>query len=203
MIPESFGSAVPAPETPAPASRPSRRPTVASSSVPKKQTVRKLQGEHLVNLSGVVAVALQVAAHYGFQPLAVQVWPGKSARVKEHFLNVSGEPVPVPNPEMVILVTAEEKTLQMKRGERMVNLCHPLWHAVVISIFRLESEGVVAAKNGARERLAFPSNPDVCPYPPQGGIAVGDQAQAKRIILDGGHRRAKVGPHQIVIQERR
>src|SRR5512146_3506456 len=104
---------------------------------------------------------------------------------------------------MVILVTAEEKTLKMKGEECVIHLGHPLGHAVVICILRFKSERVKAAHNGAKKRLVLPSNSHVCPYFPQGGISIGDQPKAKVIILDGDLRGSKAGANQIIIQKRR
>src|SRR5271157_50802 len=94
---------------------------------------------------GVVAITLQVALNYGLKGISFQVWPGQALRVKQHFLNVLGEPVPVPDAEMAEFMSAQKKAFQVQRGKYMVDLRHPLRHAVVVGIFRPKREFLEAA----------------------------------------------------------
>ena len=50
--------------------------------------MQELQGQHCVDLGGVVPVSLEVSRNDGLKPVPVEVRPGKSARVEEHFPNV-------------------------------------------------------------------------------------------------------------------
>ena len=81
-----------------------------------------------------------MALHYSFDLRPIQVRSGKSARVEQHFPNVLGEGIPVPDPKMIELVPAEEKPFEMERRKQMIDPSHPLRHAVVVGIFRLDCE---------------------------------------------------------------
>src|SRR6266436_1699750 len=102
--------------------------------------MQELQREHFVDLEGVVPVALEVSPHHAFESTAVEVRPGKGPRVEQHFTDVGGESIPVPNPEMAELVPAQDETIQMKWREEVVDPGQPLRHPVVVGVFCFESE---------------------------------------------------------------
>src|SRR5271157_3588573 len=83
----------------------------------------------------------------------------------------------------------------------MIDLGGPLGHPVVIGVFGLKRESVVTSKNGAGKLLAVACESHVCPYPPQGQIAVTDQPDAEVVILGHRLRRAEGNPNHLVIQE--
>jgi hypothetical protein len=166
-----------------------------------EKAMQQLQREYPVDFVGIVPISFEVTLYHGFKRISFEVRPGKSARVKEHFLNVFGEPVPVPDPKMVILVPAEEKALEMERRHKMIDLGRPLRHPVVIGVFGLKREIVVTAKHGAGKLFAAACESHVCPYVPQGQIPVTDQPNAEVIILGHRLRRPECGPNHIVIQE--
>src|SRR5438132_12838526 len=93
-----------------------------------------------MDLGGVVPVSLEVTLYHGLEPGPFEIRPGKSARVQEHFPNVPGEDIPVPDPEMVELVPPEEETFEVEEREEMIDPCQPLGHPGVVSVFRLEQE---------------------------------------------------------------
>ena len=66
--------------------------------------MQEFEGQHCMDLTGVVAVSLEVSCNNSLEPARFEIWPGKSARVQKHFANIRGESVPVPDPEMVELV---------------------------------------------------------------------------------------------------
>src|SRR5579863_1535707 len=110
-----------------------------------KKAMEQFHRKHSVNLVGVVPISFDVMLHHCFDHILLPVRTGESARIEQDFADVTGKSVPVPDAEMVILVTAKEETLQMKGGECMIHLRYPLGHAVVICPFRLESKCVQAA----------------------------------------------------------
>src|SRR5207245_2171024 len=87
----------------------------------QKKSVQEFQGQHLVDLVGVVPVSLEVASHHGLELVSVEIRSGKSARVQEHFPNVAGERIPVPDPKMIELVPPEEEAFEAEGGKEMVD----------------------------------------------------------------------------------
>ena len=73
--------------------------------------MQEFQGQDRVDFGGVVPVSPEVPPHHGLEPVRFKVRPGKRSWVQEHFLNVPGEGVPVPESEMVELVPPEEKAV--------------------------------------------------------------------------------------------
>src|SRR5208283_2745040 len=166
-----------------------------------EKAVQQFQREYLVDLRGVVAVAFKVATHHRFQRLGIKISPGEGSRVQKHFLHVFGKRIAVPDAEMVVLVPAEEKALEMERRQKMIDLGGPLGHPVVVGVFSFKRESVVTAKNGAGKLLAAASESHVCPYLPQCQIAVTDQPNAEVVILGHRLRCAEGDSNHIVIQE--
>src|SRR2546426_2043438 len=97
--------------------------------------MQEFQGQHRVDFGGVVPVSLEVALHYGLEPIPFEVRPGKASWVQQHFTNIPREGVAVPDPKMVELVPSEEKAFEAEGGKEMVDPCHPLGHPVIISVF--------------------------------------------------------------------
>src|SRR5207248_4716080 len=89
---------------------------------------------------GVVSVPSEMALHHGFDSLSLKVWPRKCPMVEQHFPNVFGEVITVPNSEMGELVSPQEKAFKMQRRNTMVDSRQPLWHPAVICVFGLERE---------------------------------------------------------------
>src|SRR5206468_12664288 len=85
-----------------------------------KESVKQFQGEKFVNLSCVVAIALQMAVDHGLNTAPVQIWACKGARVEQHLFDVACQRIAVPDPVMVQLVPAEKDTLQPEWREEMI-----------------------------------------------------------------------------------
>src|SRR5437879_13069491 len=82
-----------------------------------KKAVQQFHRKHPVNLVGVVPISFDVMLHHCFEHILLPVGAGESARIEQDFANVIGNSVQVHDAEMVIFVTAEAKTLQMKEGK--------------------------------------------------------------------------------------
>src|SRR5438876_7599409 len=102
--------------------------------------MQEFQGQHLVDLGGVVPVSLEVSCNHGLKSARFEIRPGKSASVQKHLTNIRREDVPVPDPEMVELVPSEEKAFEAEEREEMIGSGYPLGHPGVIGVFRLEQE---------------------------------------------------------------
>jgi len=100
--------------------------------------VNEFQREDLMDFRGVVPISFKVAAHDALDSIPFEVWTGKCSWIEQHFLKVFGEDIPVPDPEMVELMPTKEKSLKMQWREEVIDPSHPLWHPVVVGVFRLE-----------------------------------------------------------------
>ena len=102
--------------------------------------MHEFQSQDLVNRGGVVPVSFEMAAHNFFDPAPLQVRPGKGSLVQKHLLHVPREGIPVPDPKVAELMHAEKKPLEMEWREQMIGPSQPVWHAVIVGIFRLDRE---------------------------------------------------------------
>lgn len=76
--------------------------------------MQEFQTQELVDLCGVVPVALQVTPHHRLHSAAVQVGSRKRAGVEKDIPNVRRQRVPIPDSEMIELVSAEEQAFQVE-----------------------------------------------------------------------------------------
>ena len=53
-----------------------------------KKTVDEFKSEDLMYGTGIVPVSFKMTAHDGLDPWSLQVGPGKSPRIEQHFLNI-------------------------------------------------------------------------------------------------------------------
>ena len=60
---------------------------------------------------------------------------------------------------MIELVAAEEKAFEMKRRKQMIDARHPLGHAMVVGVFRLERELEQAARDFCQQAPGVPGKP--------------------------------------------
>ena len=118
--------------------------------------MQKFQGQHLVDLGGVIAAAPEMSRHDGFKTAPFEIRPRKSARIQKHFPNISGESVPIPDPEMVELLPSEEQAFETERREEMIDPGHPLGHPGVVGVFRLDKKLEEAPIGKSRETSAAP-----------------------------------------------
>src|SRR5207247_2253079 len=93
-----------------------------------------------MDLRGVVPVSLEVTLYDGLEPAPLEVRARQSTRVQEHFPNVLGEDIPVPDPEMEQLVPAQEEAFETKQRQEMIDPGHQLGHPDIVGVFRLEQE---------------------------------------------------------------
>src|SRR5437867_12327828 len=100
--------------------------------------MQKFQGQHLVDLGGVIAAAPEMSRHDGFKTAPFEIRPRKSARIQKHFPNISGESVAILDPEMVELLPSEEQAFETERREEMIDAGHPLGHPGVVGVVRLD-----------------------------------------------------------------
>ena len=140
------------------------------------------QGQQFMNLEGIVPAAFEMTPYYGFYALGVQVRPGKGPRVKQHFANIFGKGIPVPYPEMIVLMPAKEEPFQAEGRKEMIDSCHPLRHTVVVGIFGLHGKKVELAEGRSREITRAATEAEIGQGTPECGIAVAYQSQSKVII---------------------
>jgi hypothetical protein len=166
-----------------------------------EKPVQQFQRKRPVNLIGVVPISFEMVLDHAFETILLPVRAGESERIKQHFANVAGQEVPVPDAEMVVLVPAKEQALQVKWSQEMIDLRYPLRHAVIVSIFRLKGKIMVLAENGAGKIFASAGEAHVGPNLPQGFRPIANQADSKVIISSHSLWRAEKGPHHVFIEE--
>src|SRR4029077_12895202 len=93
-----------------------------------------------MNRVGVVAVALEMALHNGFHSTPFQVRAREGATIEQHFLDVLGESIAIPDAEVIELVAAKEEPFEVKRRKHMIDLRYPLGHTMVVGVFSLKRE---------------------------------------------------------------
>lgn len=114
--------------------------TSPGSGIVEEEAVNQFQGQHLVEFGGVVSIPLDMPPYHSLKAFAFDIGPGKGARVEQHFLNIPGEGIPVPNAEMEGLVSSQEDVFEVEGRKGMVKPGQPLWHAHVIRVLSLEQE---------------------------------------------------------------
>ena len=103
-----------------------------------QEPLDQFASKKLVNLRGIVSIALQVTINHSFDSRSSEIGPVSRARIQKDVLDVLRQLIPVPAAEVVEFVAAQKETLKVKVGERMVELCQPLRHAFVVGIFCFE-----------------------------------------------------------------
>ena len=91
-----------------------------------------------MELAGVVSISLEMTADHGLEAFALDIRPGKTTAVEQHFLNVASEGIPVPDAEMEGFVSPEKGAFEAEWRESMVKPGEPLRHAHVIRVLRFE-----------------------------------------------------------------
>ena len=86
-----------------------------------ENSMKKFEGKHLVDLQGVVSVSLEVSLNNSLEPLRLEIGPGKAARIQEHFSNIAGKGIPVPDAKVMELVPAKEQTFEVQGREQVIN----------------------------------------------------------------------------------
>src|SRR6185437_12763503 len=93
-----------------------------------------------MEFSGVVAGSLNVVPNHCLNASALNIRAGKRAPIEQHFLEVSGQSIPIPDTEVEGLVPAKKKPMGAQRRDRVVHACEPLRHPHVIGVFRFEEK---------------------------------------------------------------
>ena len=93
-----------------------------------------------MDLKGVISVPFEVPLNNRLYPLGLKIGPGKAAWIEEHFSNIAGKDIPVPDAKVMELVPAQEQPFETQGCEQVINSSNPLGHARVVSVFRLERE---------------------------------------------------------------
>src|SRR5215471_14964914 len=96
-----------------------------------------------------------------FYLLALHVRPGEASGVEQHVAHVVREGLPVPQAEVIELVSAEEEPLEAKRRQPVIEGGEPLRHAVVVSVLRLERELEIVSRDGRCQASAVAPNPPI------------------------------------------
>src|SRR2546425_6606412 len=156
-----------------------------------------------MNLVGVVPISFDMVLYHRFKVILLPIGAGEGTRIEQYFAKVPGKEVPVPYTKMVVLVPAQEKTLQLERSQKMIDSGHPLGHPVVVGVIRLKGKSLVMPKNSAQESFASAGEAHVGPYLPQARTAIANQACAEIIILGHGFRRAEGRPYHVIVEVRR
>ena len=83
----------------------------------EEQPVRKFKGQEPMDLSRIVSIALQVSVYNVSDRFRVDIRARQGSLVEQHFADVVGKFVAIPDPEMKHLVTAQPDALQVKRSK--------------------------------------------------------------------------------------
>ncbi len=164
--------------------------------------MHEFQGQHLVNFGRVVPPPVEVPAHHGLKALPFEVRTGKSPRIKQHFPDVLGEVIAVPDPKMTELMPAEEKPLEAEGRKEMIYPGYPLGHTVVVSVFRFKSELEESSVDRRWQMSVCSGQAPIRPDPPESCVSVGDQSQADLVARERRLRRTENRPDEIVIKKR-
>jgi len=74
-----------------------------------------------MDLCGVVSITLEVPLDDFLEDFSLDIRPAKTARIEQHFANIPGKSISVPNAEMENLVPAEEKSFEVQGRQDMIN----------------------------------------------------------------------------------
>ena len=102
--------------------------------------MKEFRRQQLVNLHRVVPISSEMTPYHGLELVRGEVRAGKRPRLEQHFPNVVGQGVPVPNAEMGNLVPAQEDAFEAKWCQEMIDSGHPLGHPVVVGVFGFKRE---------------------------------------------------------------
>src|SRR5450755_2650014 len=122
--------------------------------------------------------------HHGFNYAALEIRPGKRARIEQYLANIIRELVAVPDPKMAELVPPQKQPLQMEGRQGMVHAGQPLRHAVIVGIFSSKRELKQAPRNRRRPASRRSSEAAVGAQRAQRSVAVGDQAGAILVVFE-------------------
>src|SRR5215472_904310 len=91
----------------------------------------------------------------------------------------------------------------MKKREELVNSSQPFRHAVIEGVLRLVRKLEKTSKDRCRPAVSVSSKATVRPDPPEGWMAVGNQAKAYFVVGASRLWRSEDGSDDVVVKERR
>src|SRR5579864_3264407 len=71
-----------------------------------KQAVQELEGEHLMDLGGVIPVSSDVPSYHGLDFLSGDIRSGKAPRIKEHVFEIGSQEIAIPHAKVECLMAA-------------------------------------------------------------------------------------------------
>ena len=87
--------------------------------------MKEFEGQHLVNLEGVVSVSFEVSLNNSLESMRLEIGPGKAARIEEHISNIARKRIPIPDAKVVELVPAEEQVFKAQGREQVIESEQP------------------------------------------------------------------------------
>ena len=78
-----------------------------------EEAVQEFQRQHVMDLVGIVLIALQMALDHSFKCFPLDVWPRQRAWVHESLPNVASQSISVPDSVMIELVSAQNESFEM------------------------------------------------------------------------------------------
>lgn len=64
--------------------------TTRGSRIVQEEAVNDFEGQYLVKFGCVISIPLNMTPYNRLEPFSCDVGPGKTTRIEQHFLNVSG-----------------------------------------------------------------------------------------------------------------
>jgi hypothetical protein len=74
----------------------------------------------------------------GLKPLSINIWSRQATGIQQHFLDISGEGISIPNAEMENFMSSQKQVFEVQGRKSMVNAGNPLRHSHVIRVLRFE-----------------------------------------------------------------
>jgi hypothetical protein len=138
-----------------------------------------------VDRGGVVPIPFDMTSHNRFETIPFKVWARDCTGIQQHLLYILGKRIPVPDPEVFELVAAEEEPLKSERCDQVIDLRHPLRHAIVVRILCFERKLEKFAGEFTGQASVVPCKTAISPELKQTRISFSNQAQAN-VIVDTG-----------------
>src|SRR5438876_3119716 len=163
--------------------------------------MHELECQHLMNLARVVSITLEVTPDDRLESGAIEVRSAARSRVEKHLPNVTGQRVPVPNPEMAELVPSEKPPLEMQGGKATVQPGQPPRHAVVIGVRCLLQKPERALGQRRGQASTAGDKPQIRGNPRESRTPVRDQPERQLVALQRRLRRPIGHAHEVIIEE--
>src|SRR5215831_10332297 len=137
--------------------------------------MNELERKELMDFGGVVLVAFDVAAHEALNGAPINVGSRQRAGVEQDFSNIRRERIPIPDSEVIELVSSEEEAFGPGKRQRVIDAGQPLRHPVVVCVFRLEREFKKTAHRGRGQTSATSTQTAIGSDPSKRLAAFGNQ----------------------------